>query len=463
MDSTGSDRKKLNKDPVIISKTKNKDGQQAYPEQFYVDEKLLEDTVYYYTFKVIDFFGEESGFMAPIRVFVKDLNAPLPPIPHGYTTSKKSVRISWHKSEFEKDFIGFRVYRAYRSEPEFVQASKALLSRADTVFNDTLGRYGPYRYVLASVDRSGNEGVTEALALEIIDEEPPAIPKDLAIKSDTGKIALSWAPNTEADLWGYMVYQTVNKHARNDAYVLITPTPIRNNRFEQALAKNSKNKFLYKVLAIDSSYNKSALSEFAATTLPDVTAPSEPFINNAYIDEKKNNVIEFFKNPELDLRGYDLYRSYTADEQEKTEKVNVKPIDRAAFRFIDHDFEGYGTVKYYLVAIDSSGNTSRPSNTVKLNVKKEEEAAVYAFKSFDTKALKPGNNWQLKWKMSSEEPVFFVVYTREEGNANFEPQTKNLEQKKCTIRTRGKAYVQVRAYTAKGLVAKSDIKLLDKK
>jgi len=142
--------------------------------------------------------------------------------------------------------------------------------------------------------------------------------------------------------------------------------------------------------------------------------------------------------------------------------VNVKPIDRSAFRFIDRDFEGYGTVNYYLVALDSSGNTSRPSNTVKLNVKKEEDVIAHAFRSFDTKALKPGNNWQLKWKMNTDEPVFFVVYTREDGNANFEPQTKNLEQKKCTIRTKGKAYVQVRAYTAKGLVAKSDIKLLEK-
>ena len=292
----------------------------SYPEQFYIDEQLKEDTAYYYSFKTIDFFGEESEFSTPIKVFIKDMNAPLPPILTERKAKHKSVTLKWHKDTFEKDFVGFNIYRATRSDKNYTQVNKTLLLKTDSLFTDSVTRYGLFRYVIASIDRSGNEGVTEDISIETIDEIPPAIPKGLMIKSDTGKITLTWEPNNETDLWGYMVYQAINKNVRNDMYVLITPQPLKGNSFKQELAKNSKNKFLYKVLAMDSSYNKSELSNFAVTTLPDVTPPGDPFITNCSLNADKNIVIEFFKNTELDLMGYHLYR--VPIKMEKKKKQN---------------------------------------------------------------------------------------------------------------------------------------------
>lgn len=462
-DSLGSDRKLVNKDPIIVSKNKNKEGILEYPEQFYIDEKLKEDTTYFYSFTTINFFGEESEFGKPIRVFIKDVNAPEAPVFISQKVTQKKVKLVWRKTKLEKDFIGFHIYRAFKSQKEYTQANKQLLAKTDTTFTDEPIKYGPYRYVVAAIDRSGNEGVAEEIPIETIDEEPPAIPKNLVIKSDTGRISLTWDKNTESDLMGYLVYQTINKNTSDDGYVLITPKPLPTNVFKQGLAKNSKNKFLYKVVAIDSTYNKSELSEYAVTTLPDVVAPSEPFINNCSLNEKKQIVIEFFKNTELDLKGYDLYRVYTNDAEEKTEKVNAKLIDKTAMRFIDREYEGEGLVKYYLIALDSSNHESKKSNTVKLNIKKEVEKVNYAFKDFNAKAQRLPNTWKLKWKLNTEEELFYVVYTRNEGDANFEPQTKNLEDPKCTLTTtrKAKVYVQVRAYNASGLQAKSEIKLLD--
>lgn len=464
-DSTGSDRKKITKDPIIVSKNKDKNGVYSYPEQFYIDERLKADTTYYYTFKTIDFFGEESEFCKPIKVFIKDMDAPLPPILKERKAQNKSVTLRWHKESFEKDFVGFNIYRATRSDKNYTQVNKTLLLKTDSLFTDSVSRYGLFRYVIASIDRSGNEGVTEDIPIETVDEIPPAIPKGLMIKSDTGKIVLTWEANKETDLWGYMVYQSINKNVKNDLYVLITPQPLKTNSFKQDLAKNSKNKFLYKVLAMDSSYNKSDLSNFAVTTLPDVTPPGDPFITNCSLNADKHIVVEFFKNTELDLMGYHLYRVYKDGEEEKTEQVNAKLIDRTAIRYIDRSFEGYGMVQYYLVALDSTNNASRRSNTVKINIKKEEEVANYEFKSVDAKSLKVGNSWKIKWKMENAGDIFFVVYTRQTGEENFEPQTKNLNDTKCIVNLKNgtNAYVQVRAYNTKGLVAKSEIKLLENK
>jgi hypothetical protein len=219
------------------------------------------------------------------------------------------------------------------------------------------------------------------------------------------------------------------------------------------------------VLAVDSAYNKSDLSEFAVTTLPDVVGPAEPFINNSYIDKDKNIVIEFFRNTELDLMGYHLYRVYKDDEEEKTEQVNARLIDKTSMRYIDRSFDRYGPVQYYLVALDSTNNVSKRSNIARLNIKKEEALTSYEFKSFNSKDLKLPNSWQLKWKMENSDGIFYVVYVRHEGDENFEPQTKNLSDTKCVIslKSKARAYAQVRAYNTKGLVAKSEIKLLENK
>lgn len=464
-DSTGSDRIRITKDPIIISKNKDKNGVYAYPEQFYSDEKLKEDTTYYYSFKAIDFFGDESDFCKPIKVFIKDLDAPEAPAVTGRSAKHKRVTLKWHKAQFEKDFAGYRIYRARGAQKEYVSVNNTLLTQTDSIFTDSVNRYGLYRYVIASIDRSGNEGVTEEIPIETVDEIPPAIPKGLVIKADTGRIELSWEANTETDLWGYMVYQAINKNVRNDMYVLITPNPVTGNVFKQSLAKNSRNKFLYKVLAMDSSYNKSELSEFAVTTLPDVTGPAEPFIHNSSVDKDGNILIEFFRNTELDLAGYHLYRVYHDGEEEKTEQVNAKLIDKTAIRYIDRSFDRYGAVQYYLVALDSSNNASKRSNPAKLNIRKEEAVVSYEFKSFSTQAQKIPNSWKIKWKVENADELFYVVYTRQVGEENFEPQTKNLSDTKCILQVKkgSSAYVQVRAYNAKGLVAKSGIKLLENK
>jgi uncharacterized protein len=461
-DSTGKDRLKVNKDPIIVSKTKNKKGTYEYPEQFYIEEKLKEDTVYYYSFKAIDFFGEESDYCAPINVFIKDLNAPIAPIRVKREVKQKTIRFSWRKADFEKDFIGYRIYKAKGSSMDFTQVTTKLLAKTDTQFVETGIKNGSYRYVIAAIDQSGNEGVTEEIPADIIDEEPPSVPQELSISADTGKIVLTWKKSPEPDVWGYMVYQTVNKNTRDGDYVLITPQPVPQNEFRQELAKNSKNKFLYKVLAIDSSYNKSQLSDFAVTTLPDVVAPSAPFIVNAALDEKRHIRIEFFKNPELDLKGYELFRVYKDKDVEQTEKVNGDIIAAASTQYTDRAFEKEGVVGYYLIAIDSTNNRSQKSNLVRLNVKREDDVKKYEIKRFEVKQVKKTNQWKLNWEINEKENVFYVVYAKQEGDENFEPMTQNLTESNVVMapKSKTKLLVQVRAYNSKGLLTKSEIKQL---
>lgn len=464
-DSTGKDRIQINKDPIIVSKTKNKKGEYEYPEQFYIEEKLKEDTTYYYSFKAIDFFGEESDYCSPINVFVKDLNAPMAPGSVKRVVKQKTITFTWKKTNFENDFVGYHIYKARGSSMDFTQVTQKMLSKTDTLFVETGIKNGTYRYVIAAIDKSGNEGVTEEIPADIIDEEPPSVPKGLRISADTGKIALSWQKSPEPDVWGYMVYQTVNKNTKDGNYVLITPEPVTKNEFKQELAKNSKNKFLYKVLAIDSSYNKSDLSDYAVVTLPDVVAPSAPFIVNCSLDEKKNIKVEFFKNPELDLKGYELFRIYKENDQENTEKVNGSLISATASQYVDRAFEKEGVVGYYLIAIDSTDNRSDKSNLVKVNVKGSVDTTAYEIKNFNAKQIKKTTAWKLNWKINKQDNVFYVVYTKQESDENFEPVTQNLTVTDFLIDLKkgNKLFVQVRAYNSKGLLAKSEIVQLDKK
>ena len=98
-------------------------------------------------------------------------------------------------------------------------------------------------------------------------------------------------------------------------------------------------------------------------------------------------------------------------------------------------------------------------------MKEEADTTTYKIKKFDAKQIKKTATWKLSWKINKQENVFYVVYTKREGDENFEPATQNLTSSDFVIdlKKRNKLLVQVRAYNSKGLLAKSEIKELEHK
>lgn len=90
------------------------------------------------------------------------------------------------------------------------------------------------------------------------DTFPPATPTGLAAVPGTGSIDLSWEPNTEPDLAGYIVYrQPVGSDGTfTAAPSRLTPTPIPAPAFSDLTAATGQT-YSYRIVAIDSAGNQS--------------------------------------------------------------------------------------------------------------------------------------------------------------------------------------------------------------
>ncbi|MBL7932698.1 MAG: hypothetical protein JNL60_12390 [Bacteroidia bacterium] len=449
---------KITKDPIILSKTKTKDGKEEYGKEFFVDSKLRGGVKYYYQFLAIDFFGDVSEKSETIEVYIKDLEAPIAPDSVYKTQQGRRVSLRWKKKNIEDDLAGFNVYRTTKNDTDYVRINKELVSVGDSVFIDSVPHFGSYMYAISAVDYDKNESRSNPFFLEIYDDEPPVKPKNLTISADTGVLRLSWEKNPEDDLEGYLIYRTINENSA-DNYVKITPVPVTTNSYEERLPSNTKNKFLYKIVAVDQSLNKSPYSDFAAASMPDVKAPNAPFLKTLAANEKEQIQVEWLLNAEPDLAGYNVFRRNMTDSVENFEKVNTRLIPFDSYRYIDRTANLETVYEYYLVALDSTGNISKSSNKQKIKIRKRQDDLV-EIKRFEAKYDKRNQQISLKWMLDEESELKGIILYKRNSNDNyFFPLTGVLQDNvyKDKDVSSGNNYIyQLRVYNKRGDVFKSD-------
>ncbi|PBQ32314.1 hypothetical protein CNR22_11215 [Sphingobacteriaceae bacterium] len=458
INDTGTFRQ-ITKEPIILSKIKNKNNEEVYGEEFFVDGKLKPHTKYYYQLQAIDFFGSASILSKPIIVFLKDLDPPKSPDSIYNSLDGKNVFIKWKKKNKEEDLLGFNIYRTTQNDTDFIKLNKQPVALEDSVFIDHVQQFGSYMYAVSCIDRDSNETVSNPFHIEVYDNEPPQKPENLTIESDSGRIVLNWNKNQEKDLKGYLVYRTININTE-DTYVKITPDPLSSNTYTDVLAKKIKNKFLYKVVAVDKSLNRSAYSDFAIASMPDVTSPGLPFLKTVSLNEKKQIIVEWIPNAEPDLAGYSIYRKYLNDSSSSYKKLNAKLLDRVIFRFTDRNAEDTGVYEYYIEAQDSSGNKSKNSNHLKFKLRLEEDDDQLRISDFKVNYSVRQKQVIIKWKLRNEAHVKgSVIYKLKTGETGMSAVTGLLDEMSHSDKDieLGKNYTyQLRVYNRNGDVFKSE-------
>ena len=450
---------KITKDPILLSKTKNSKGEDSYGEEFYVDGKLKPHTNYYYQFEALDFFGSPSTLSKQILITLKDHDPPKSPDSLYYGLDGKKVFVKWKKKIKEDDLLGFNIYRTNKNDTDFVKVNKETIPLVDTMFLDQVTRFGSYMYAVSCIDKDSNETVSNPFHIKVYDNEPPKKPENLTIQADSGKLVLRWNENKEEDLNGYLIYRTINKN-EEDTYVKMTPTPIKENIYTDALPKNIKNKFLYKVVAVDLSLNRSPYSEFAIARMPDVTAPNVPFLKSIYANEKKQVLVEWLSNAEPDLAGYNIYRKNLSDSSASFKKLNVKLIDGKSFRYTDRYVAEETVYEYYLEAVDSSANCSKNSNHNKFKLRGSEDKAEIKISQFEVNYNVKRKHVVLTWKLKNEESLKgSVVYKLKSGENVLSPISGSLLEGSLLDSdvTSGSEYVyQLRVYNQRGDAYRSE-------
>ncbi len=107
--------------------------------------------------------------------------------------------------------------------------------------------------------------------LAVHDVFPPAVPSGLqAVFSSVGQkpfIDLTWAPNTESDLAGYIVYRRVDHRGAASDFVAVTPAPVKAPAWRDNDVQPGQT-YYYTVAAIDVRGNQSAQSAPAEESVP---------------------------------------------------------------------------------------------------------------------------------------------------------------------------------------------------
>jgi hypothetical protein len=133
-----------------------------------------------------------------------------------------------------------------------------------------------YRYTAQRVAATGLDGhiiqiastPSEAIVVNARDTFPPTVPSDLvAVANAEGhSIDLSWSPDTEEDLAGYIVYR--REAGSSAAPVRISPAqPVTGPAFSDPTARPGV-RYAYSVSAVDKDHNESARSGEVEEMLP---------------------------------------------------------------------------------------------------------------------------------------------------------------------------------------------------
>ena len=437
---------KLNNNPLMLSEVTDSLGNKVYPDPMFTEKVNLKEGISYtYQFAGLGFFGEETLLTEPVEVTFEDTTPP--PKPQDFTVKADSqkVHLNWRNVE-AADLKGMNIYRSVKSEGPFEIINSSILSIDEPTYLDTLHIPGPYYYFIAATDYAENEAHSNIMFVEVQDVIPPAQPKEVTIKLDTGRISLSWNMGTEADLDGYYIYRTVDKNTKGN-YVLLNAIPIKENRFEEELPKNVKNEIFYHVMAVDTSYNRSERSQFVSGRMPDILAPEKPFIKGVTYQEDQI-IIEWIPNVDSDLAGYHIYR---ADTSESYSRMNVNLLSGSTFKYTDRSNDPNIDYFYYLQALDSVENVSPASKAMYARrvVKNTQTEIGIALKIKPNKRKKTN---RLTWSSDTQTDIRgFVVYRGTNEN-KLKPITGLIKSTtfvdaSIVKEVAGEYYYQIRAYS----------------
>lgn len=446
-----------------IQKTPGKDGTPVLPEVFFEDVDINKDEVYSYKLTVIDYFGQESGFSPEVKMSVVDYDAPPAAEELRGEVHLKEVKLSW-VPQLVDDLVGFNIYRHHHADDEKMKLNTELLDRVVTNYNDAVVETGNYYYSIGAVDQAGNEMLSGEVMVDVHDVFPPAIPQNVHVKADSGLFTLKWDAVADKDLAGYFVYRSLSDDNNDDnEFIVVNKEPITTTTYLDKLPKKVRNKFVYTVVSMDTSYNHSDHSEISVVRLPDVTPPQAPFIRNIHTEPGKIRV-DWLPTHELDVKLYQIYRSSSADSADYKMLGEVPTSSGNSFE--DKSTHPGLTYYYYLRAIDQSNNVSGISNIYEGLVFDDSDSYIEKelnnlnVKEVKTKYNKKKKQIELTWKNEDTPELLGLVIYRGTNENDLSPLTglQKINKYIDTDLKGSKQFVyQFRVYDVNGHKIKSPI------
>ncbi|VXB22520.1 Fibronectin type 3 domain-containing protein [Flavobacterium sp. 9AF] len=320
----------------------------------YVDNDVLAGN-YSYIVKGITFLNTESNPSSKVDININDKTPPKKIEGFKGSRNGNEIILTW-KLSTEEDVAGYYIHKSIDNGKSFEKITSQPLTSSESKYIEKVATdlVNTYQFKIEAIDKNGNGNMSNPVSVFVPDTQAPLQPVDLVAQSEVGKITLSWRPNPEKDLAGYRIYRGLIDDDENNM-TLLNVEPQVKTLFVDTFNEKAGTKFIYKVVAVDRSFNQSEKAVIWVQ-LPDVIPPVAPFLSD--IKTEKNQVILNW-NPVLDdaIQGYEVYRII----EEKEEKISRDLISQNSF--ID-EINYNGIIAYYVKAVDSSQLRSNASNKI---------------------------------------------------------------------------------------------------
>lgn len=391
---------KINDDPIFPSFQNNQ-------YTIVYEDKNLKPNTYTYQIKAITFFGTETLPSDEQSFLIKDETTPslIKNFEGSYTENK--IMFKWN-DEKSKDVQGYHIYKSENKGKSYIKVNQNIIPFGIKSYEmDTNPEMvNTLFFQLEIVGKNGNSNKTMPISVFVPDLVAPTKPKDFSGRAEKGKITLTWKANSEKDILGYRIYRGLKNDDKNDM-LLLNETPIKSTTYSDVFPEKAGTKFIYKIAAIDQSFNISETAE-AWIQLPDVIPPNAPVLLDAQVE---NKLITLKWTPILNdsIVGYDVYKM----ENERTTKITDTPVTSTTFTVRT---EWSNETQFYVVAIDAANLVSEPSNKIApLGVQIMSEIKL----EIDTEVN--SNKLRLKLVGIPSDEIDEIVLLRKQANRGFMP------------------------------------------
>ncbi len=331
-------------------------------EVSFIDNNLKSGQ-YKYQIKGVTFFGTESEFSNEYSITINDLS--LPSLVKNFEGNYVDGKINFKWNNDSKNTQGYNLYKSEDRGKTYQKINQNNIPFDTKTFNieTNPNQVSTLFFQLEVIGENGNTNKSMPISVFVPDLIAPSKPIDFIGRAEKGKVTLSWKSNAENDILGYRIYRGLKNDDKNEM-LLLNENPLKSTSYIDIFPEKAGTKFIYKIAAIDQSFNISETAE-AWIQLPDVIAPNAPVLLDAIVENKMLK-LEWTPITNDSILGYDVFKI----DNERITKLTEKPVVTTIFNV---NAEWSNDSQFYVVAIDAANLVSEPSN--KISAAKEQLVA----------------------------------------------------------------------------------------
>lgn len=325
----------------------------------FVDEAAVGGRTFYYYIIAVSQTGVESEDGNPAIQYVEAIRPPSPPanLRAEVMVDQGVVRLDWDSSEKDELFQTYVVLRREHTEERnraFSQVNRVRITgnshidRGIAEIGLTEGVY--YEYAVTAANVHGLRSDTIFAVMQMPDITPPDPPSAFRAEIDRGtRINVTWGASPSPDVVRYNIYKTASGQ---DTVMISVP---RSRRFVVDETVVPGEIYRYFATAVDSAGNESTPSREVDIMMRDFTPP--PSVRNLQAVQTDEGVhLRWETSSAGDILGYLVFRSDLMNGQYVV--LTDDPVTDV--NWIDSD--GQAGKWYQVLAVDGSGNQSRPGS-----------------------------------------------------------------------------------------------------